>query len=349
MARHLVLISDAGATCGVEEFARQTARRLGGSGATQVLGAPGWREALRGADDLVLNLPVVAWKRRLVAPVAAAAQARAMGRGVTIILHEWADLALARRLSYLALLPLATRILFSAPEVMAQFEATPVSRVMTRRRAVVPIPPNFTVPGWISGSARSERLAADRTKGTMILAQFGSIYPKKDPLVLLEIAAELMRRSIELRLVFIGSFVKDSGTVEADFHAKVEALGLSGRVEVTGYINDAAELYGLFAEVDAFVYPLSEGLTSRRASVLAAALSGRPVVVSAPQRADSLAHHRLFNALLKAGTLQLAPRDATPAMFADAVLATRGAPPRPATDGRQIDAVWDDLIATLSA
>ncbi|MBI4922975.1 MAG: glycosyltransferase [Devosia nanyangense] len=351
MARHLVLISDAEATCGVEEFARQTARRLGGSGATHVLDAdmPNLTKALAGAADLIINLPVVAWKKKLAAPILAAAHARMAGREVTIILHEWADLALARRLSYLPLLPLATRILFSAPEVMAQFESTPVSRIVTKRRAVVPIPPNFAVPGWTSGSARSDRLAADRAKGTMILAQFGSIYPKKDPLVLLDVAAELMRRGIELRLVFIGSFVKDGGTVEADFWARVEALGLKDRVEVTGYLKDAAKLYGLFAEVDAFVYPLSEGLTSRRASVLAAALSGRPVVVSAPQRADSLAHHRLFNVLLKAGTLQLVPRDATAAMFADAVLATRGMPHRPVMDGRQIDAVWSDLIATLSA
>lgn len=351
MACHLILISDAETTCGVEEFARQTALRLGGSGATHVLDAdmPNLTKALRSATDLVVNLPVVAWKKKLAAPILAAAHARMAGREVTIILHEWADLALARRLSYLPLLPLATRILFSAPEVMAQFEATPVSRIVTKRSAVVPIPPNFVVPGWTRGSALSESLAADRARGTMILAQFGSIYPKKDPLVLLDIAAELMRRGTELRLVFIGSFVKDGGTVEADFRAKVEALGLEDRVVVSGYVKDAAELYGLFAEVDVFVYPLSEGLTSRRASVLAAALSGKPVVVSAPQRADSLAHHRLFSALLKAGTLQLVPRDATPAVFADAVLATRGTPPRPVMDGRQIDPVWGDLIATLSA
>ncbi|MEO7224021.1 MAG: glycosyltransferase family 1 protein, partial [Devosia sp.] len=117
--RHLFLVSDATTTCGVEEFARQTALRM--SAPTLSLG-----RALEVSDDLVINLPIVAWKRRPLAPIAAALHARSKGQGVTLVLHEWADLALARRITYLPLLPLATRIFFSSPEVMAQFDATPV-------------------------------------------------------------------------------------------------------------------------------------------------------------------------------------------------------------------------------
>ena len=118
--RHLFLISDATATCGVEEFARQTALHM--SAPVLPLG-----HRLAASDDLVINLPIVAWKKRPLAPVTAAARARMKGQGVTLVLHEWADLALARRISYLPLLPLATRIFFSSPEVLAQFDATPVS------------------------------------------------------------------------------------------------------------------------------------------------------------------------------------------------------------------------------
>lgn len=336
--RHLFLVSDATATCGVEEFARQAALHMGAS--TGALGSPA-----EPADDVVINLPVVAWKRRLLGPIGAAARARAAGQGVTLVLHEWADLALARRIAYLPLLPFATRIFFSSPEVMAQFESTPVSRVVTGTRRVIPIPPNFAVPEWTQGSALSGSLAADRAKGRFVLAQFGSIYPKKEPFLVLETAAELVRRGIDVRTVFVGSFV--GRDVESSFWAVIERLGLKGRVEVTGYIQSAATLYGVFAEVDAFVYPLSEGLTSRRASVQAAALSGRPVIVSAPARADSLSHHRLLQSLISAGVIQLVPRSADASVFADAALATRGLPLQQLAAKSEIDALWREVAGAF--
>ncbi len=338
--RHLFLVSDTTTTCGVEEFARQAAQHM--SARTVPLGG-----AIAASDDLIINLPVLAWKKRLLAPVAAAARARMDGQSVTLVLHEWSDLALARRIAYLPLLPLATRLFFSSPEIMAQFDATPVSHVVTKERRVIPIPPNFVVPEWTQSSALSESLAADRGRGRFVLAQFGSIYPRKDPEVVLETAAELVRRGIDLRLVFIGSFV--SNQVESEFEAMIGRLGLAGRVEVTGYIQSAAALFGIFDQVDAFVYPLGEGLTSRRGSIQAAALSGRPVIVSAPARADSLAHHRLLKSLVAGGGLQLVPRGAEAAAFADAVLATRGLPVRPGAAKREIDAVWREIAGAFDA
>jgi len=338
--RHLVLVSEAEATCGVEEFARQMARRA--DAVARPLGS-----ALDGAEDVVLNLPLSAWKKRLVAPVVAAARARLASRQVTIVLHEWADLKLARRLSYLPLLPLATRLLFSSPEIRAQFEATPVSRVVTRARGVMPIPPNFSVPDWTQGSGLTDRLAAERAAGRLVVAQFGSIYLRKDPLAFLAVIAELVARGIDVHAVMIGGFVRDSGDVEGAFNAELVRLGLASRVTVTGYVRGAPELYGLFAQVDAFLYPLGEGLTSRRGSVLAAALSGRPVVVSAPARADAFAHHALFRTLVARGVLQLVPREAGVGALADAVLATRGVSARPLDATREVEAVWADAIAAL--
>jgi glycosyltransferase involved in cell wall biosynthesis len=338
--RHAFLISDATATCGVEEFARQSALRM--KGPAIPLGA-----ALPDGDDVVINLPIVAWKRRLLAPIVAAMRARVSGKSTTLVLHEWADLALARRIAYLPLLPLASRIFFSSPEVMAQFDATPVSRLVTRDRRVVAIPPNFTVPEWTRGSPLSESMATDRKRGKLMLAQFGSIYPKKDPFQFLEAVAELVRRGIDVRGMFIGSFV--GSEVETDFWREVERLELKSRIEVTGYIKSAEELYGVFAEVDAFLYPLSEGLTSRRASVQAAALSGKPVIVTAPARAESLGHHSLLRALIAGGGIQFVPRGAGANVLADAVLASRGLPLRPLAAAREIDAVWQDVIEALDA
>ncbi len=159
--------------------------------------------------------------------------------------------------------------------------------------------------------------------------------------------AHKLRQGVDLRTVFIGSFIGEA--VETEFWSRVDELGLRGRVEVTGYVQSAAELYGIFAEVDAFLYPLAEGLTSRRASVLAAALSGKPVIVSAPQRSDSLAHHRLFRSLLAAGTIRFVPRDARPTDLADAVLATRSVAPARLVAATEVEAIWDDVVAALDA
>ena len=78
-------------------------------------------------------------------------------------------------------------------------------------------------------------------------------------------------------MIAVNSSRQDSG--EADFYRHAEALGLRDRVLVTGYIEDAGRLAGIFGQIDVFCYPFAEGLTARRASVLAAALSGKPVVV----------------------------------------------------------------------
>ena len=342
MARHLFLVSDAARPCGVEHFARLAAEHMGAEAETRPLGDD-WPPG----DDVVLNLPMLAWKRRLLSPVLAALRARLAGRDVTLMLHEWADLALARRLSYLPLLPLATRLLFSSPEVRAQYEATPVSAATTARRGVVPIPPNFIVPRWTQPSPTSERLAVERGKGRLVVAQFGSIYPRKDPLAVLDVIAVLAARDVDVHFVFIGAFVDAS--VEARVTARVAELGLGERVSVTGHVESAAELYGIFAEVEVFLYALSEGLTSRRGSVLASAMSGRPVVVGAPRRPDSLAHHKLFHALLGNGSLHLVPPDSGAAALADAVQAARGVSPVPIDTAQLIDRVWRDVVAAFDA
>ena len=142
--RHLVMISDASATCGVEAFTRLATERLGPRAATHVLGLKRepLRRALRESDSLVLNFPIVAWKRKLVEPLLAAASARLMGKAVVVILHEWADLDWKRRLALSPVCLLATAILFSAIEVAAEFAASPLAKAATGRRGLIPIPPN---------------------------------------------------------------------------------------------------------------------------------------------------------------------------------------------------------------
>lgn len=343
----LVLVSETRTLCGVEAFARRLAATAGERARTHVLDRDvgALRRSLRPGDTLVINLPVVAWKTKLAEPVLAAAAARAKGCRVVVILHEWADLDWKRRASYAPLLPLASAVLFSSPEVARQFAASPVSRMASTRRAIVPIPPNLSRPAAIEATPDSALLARERSRGRFVIGHFGSIYPKKQSTLVLDVAAALVARGEDPFVAFIGSFVKGMDRVEEDFRARIAALGLTDRVLVTGYVAGDSEVFGLFDAVDVFVYGFAEGLTSRRGSVLACAVSGRPVVVNAPEHADAFDHHPTYLRLLADGALRLVPLDASPEVIADAVVAARreagrGGPP-------DVDAAWRDAVAAV--
>ena len=340
--RYLILRSAATETCGVEEFARQLAQRLPGPAETWVLGEGFGRflARLRAVDGIILNFPVVAWKRKLVWPALTALAARLRRREVLVVLHEWAALDWKRRLVLAPVMALASRIVFSAPEIATEFGHSPLSRVATDDRNVIPIPPNLRAPPQRRGSAVSRRLDEERARGRIILAQFGSIYPKKQSKAVLQVAERLIARGHDVFTVFIGSFIKGSDDVEADFRGSVQATGLSDRVLVTGYIGDEAELFALFEAVDVFCYVFAEGLTSRRASVLAAALFGKPVVVNAPAAADALQHHGLYLKLIETGLIRLVAIDADADSLAEAVLSATTDAPAAIDLTTELDRLW---------
>lgn len=347
-ARRLFLLrSGSDSPCGVETFARKIAEAAGKRAEAPVLGNS--LAALDGPGALVINLPVVAWKRNLAAPVLAALRARLRGLSVVVVLHEWADLKASRRASYLPLLLLARSLLFSCPAVERQFAASPASRWTTRRRSGVPIPPNLSHPGTTARSRHSDALAAERAAGKLVLGYFGAIYPKKQPLEVLDVAAELKRRGHRVAVVFAGSFIRGADAIERDFAARVSALGLDGAVTITGYIRTEAELFGIFEEVDVFLYRFAEGLTPRRASVLACLQSGKPVVVNAPRHPEEFDQHASYRGLLTGGGLCLVPTEAGTGELADAVLAARARPPL--APGRAIDvaAGWAEALAAIDA
>lgn len=349
--RYLILISDAAQTCGVEEFARQLALRSGDRGSRQVLDGA-WGEffrRLRDVDGVLLNFPVVAWKKKLLLPALTALAARLKGKSVVVVLHEWRALDWKRRVVLAPVAALATRLVFSAPEIAEEFATSTVSRLSTGDRRLIPIPPNLLPPAERHKSAARDTLDRQRAQGRMILGQFGSIYPKKQSTAVLDVAATLLARGQDVFVVFVGSFVKAMDDVEQDFDRKVRSAGLEDRVLVTGYVGDDRELFGLFEAVDVFCYLFPEGLTSRRASVLAAALAGRPVVVNAPVRPDALDHHSLYRRLIAAGAVRLVPSDADFDAVAGAVLAAKSAHPELLDLVAETDAVWRDVADTVAA
>jgi glycosyltransferase involved in cell wall biosynthesis len=347
--RYLILLSNASETCGVEEFARQLARRLSGRSGTCILGngAARFYERLRDFEGVVLNFPIVAWKKKLVWPSLVAVATRLKRKEVVVILHEWKALDWKRRVVLAPVIALATRIIFSAPEIAGEFDRSKLSMAATADRRLIPIPPNLLAPPELRTSSVSEALREQRHQGRLILGQFGSIYPKKQSTAVLQVAERLIARGHDVFVVFVGSFIKGIDDVEQEFFRLVQTLGLAERVLVTGYVDDDRELFAIFEPVDVFCYVFPEGLTSRRASVLATALFGKPVVVNAPVREDALQHHTLYQKLIDAGAIRLVPTDADADTVADAIENLTTIPPECVELVSEIDEVWRTVGKTI--
>jgi glycosyltransferase involved in cell wall biosynthesis len=355
--RTLSLISDTNKPCGVEGFARGLAARLAlRDGASQhetfaLTGQPGEQallaRSLAATDALIVNLPVVAWKKVLVGPAIAMRAALRRNHDVILVLHEWADLDWKRRISYWPCVRLATRILFSSPLVQRQFEADRASKFATRNRGLVPIPPNLERPDRLPETALAMRLAALRAEGVFVLGHFGAIYPKKQSIDVLDIAAHLKAAGRRVHAVFIGDFI-GGATVDpqAPFKARMATLGLDHDVTITGYIGPSDEVFAAIAACDALVYLLPEGLTARRGSVLAGLQTATPIVVNAPKHAHEFDHHAAFSRALNSGALTLLAPDASPEDFARALAELP--PGRVTSPPVAFDAAWADVVAAVT-
>lgn len=322
--RPLFLVSPSPTPCGVEMFTRrlyQTWRdqtnegqKLEVSGAIDI--GQIWR-SLATADAIVLSFPVVAWKKSLALPLLAFIAASLRGRMTVAIIHEWNDLNWLRRLFISVYVIFAQRLLFSSPHVRKQFTSSLIGYF--RNGFIVVVPPNMRRPAQLTSTTLSTRIEAERAPNKILIGHFGSIYPKKRSDFVLDIAAELKRRGKDVFVVFVGSFIKASDNVEGFFWNKVAALGLTEVTMVTGYVRTETELFSILASVDVVVYSFTEGLTSRRSSVLACLQSGRPVVVNAPGEIGELEHHSAYCQAIETGVLRLVPTNAPTSDYADAI------------------------------
>jgi glycosyltransferase involved in cell wall biosynthesis len=278
-----------------------------------------WR-AVGSAQSVVCNFPIVAWKRVILRPLLALAIARLRRRRVVLVQHEWASLHWLRRLTYLPALLLANTVVMFSPLVRRELASHPLLGWTAAKCVLAPLPPNIEAPPDIACSQLRQQLATARKNDRMVIGHFGSIYPGKQPNALLDIAAVLGKRGHNPLTVYVGSFIKAFDNVEQDFYARANELGLTENVIVSGYVASEAELFGLFAEIDAFCYPLEEGLTARRSSILACAQSGRPVIATGPTDADEFDHHGRFKALIDQGAIGLVPLGSPHEAYADRIV-----------------------------
>ena len=305
-----------------------------------------WR-AVGAVDSVVCNFPIVAWKRVILRPLLALLIARLRRRRVVLIEHEWASLHRLRRLTYFPALLLANTIVMFSPLVRRELAGHPLLGWTASKCVLAPLPPNIEAPPVVGDSPLREQLATARGNGRLVLGYFGSIYPGKQPTALLDIAADIRDRGKRPLTVYIGSFIKALDNVEQEFYGRVNELGLTDDVIVSGYIASDAEVFGLFGEVDAFCYLLDEGLTARRSSILTCVQSGRPVIVTGPANPDEFDHHPRLSALINRGAIALVPRGSPPQTYADRIITALELPPAPASF--DFDGWWQDVARTIDA
>jgi len=303
--------------------------------------------AVESARNVVCNFPIVAWKRVMFRPLLALAIARLRGRRVILIQHEWAGLHWLRRITYLPALLLADIIVMFSPLVRRQLADDRLVGWTARKCVLAPLPPNIEAPAGTAESKLRQRLAAAREAGWLVIGHFGSIYPDKQPNALLNICAMLKERGLKPLIVYIGSFVRGIDKVEKKFYARAAELGLSDDVIVSGYVASDREVFGLFSEIDAFCYPLDEGLTARRSSILTCVQSGRPVIVTGPAEPDEFDHHPRFKEVIGRGAVVLVPRGAGDDVYADRIVSALQWPS--VETPFDFDGWWQDVAQAVRA
>jgi glycosyltransferase involved in cell wall biosynthesis len=357
-SRYRALFLGAGAEmhCGVGQFTRllgeaieklepgssQTLTLTRGQGSLREI----WR-AVGATQSVVCNFPIVAWKRVILRPLAALAIAKLRRRRIILVEHEWAGLNWMRRITYIPAVWLADSIVMFSPLVRKELADDAMVGFAVKKSVLAPLPPNVEAPAKTEDSELRQRLSAARASGRLVVGHFGSIYPGKQPNALLEIGAILKARGSRPLLVYIGSFIRGVDKVEENFHARAAALGLGEDVIVSGFIASDADVFGLFAEVDAFCYPLDEGITARRSSILTCAQSGRPLIATGPALPDEFDHHPRFRQLIDRGAIVLIPRGSAGEVYADAILAAAKHPPPQAPF--DFAGWWHDVAAAVAS
>jgi glycosyltransferase involved in cell wall biosynthesis len=286
----------------------------------------------------------------LILPLLCVFLARLRGRKVVHILHEWSDLDPRRRFLLSIYLLFSTHVLYSSPSVRDQHGGNLLAGLLPLKIGLVPIPPNIA-PQDVDldhparpGNTGLKRLAEARAAGRLIVGHFGSIYPRKRSDRILEIAAELKQRGQDVLLAYIGDFIRGSDDIQDVFTRRIADLGLANDVLITGYIESHADVYAALRQTDILVYAFADGLSSRRGSVLAALLCGRPVIVNRPQNTGEFDHHPAFRQALATGALRLVEAAEDVSAYANAIEQARGAEQAVPID---FDQCWRDAAAAF--
>jgi colanic acid/amylovoran biosynthesis glycosyltransferase len=134
------------------------------------------------------------------------------------------------------------------------------------------------------------------TPESNILLSIGRLTPQKGHLLLLEAAQLLLAENESFRLVLAGD-----GELRPQIERRIEELGLSGVVEITGWVDEST-IRQLLSQSRVLVQPsFAEGLP---VVLLEAFASGRAVISTYVGGIPELVHHRLNGWLVPAGNVK---------------------------------------------
>lgn len=186
--------------------------------------------------------------------------------------EHWSGLTAPHTLpaSWRAVLPVL-RPLLARPDVVTavcDYLAAPIRELRRGRpTTVVPciVPQPEPVPRRQAG--------ADPADDDLRLVSVGGLIPRKDPVLAVDVVAELVRRGRPARIRFVGQ-----GELADDVTARAHELGVADRVQLVGTLDRAGVLAEL-AGADVFLGPTRGD--NFFVSCAEAVLAGRPVVVGA--------------------------------------------------------------------
>jgi glycosyltransferase involved in cell wall biosynthesis len=328
--RCLFLVTPSGEECGVESFTRLLVSKLqtdypdDGFGLLAV--SKRWRDLpavlreVARADQIVFSVPMTAWKKMLLLPLAILLFARLTRCQIIACMHEWSALHWLRRLTFAPYVLLSRTIIVVSPLIASQIAGSRWLAGTGKKCRLVPTSPTVR-PHEPNVTDRVRRLREAGRGCDVVIGHFGSLYQGKASSELLDVGCYLRALGIRALIVFIGNFPPSLDGYEQQFWSKVADLGLADQVIVTGYVTNEAELYTLFEEVGVFLFLFPEGLTARRSSVIHCLQSNRPIVVTAPRSVSEFAHHKGFLSIIESGALSFIADHADMPAIADRLLA----------------------------
>lgn len=282
--------------------------------------------ALRQGQVAHFQLPVEGWGNAIL-PGSGLMAARLLTRKgrIAVTLHEWASL---NRLRYLSMIPdvLATDgFIFVSPQQRESFLQTPLVGEKKKQAApVIPIGPNI-MPARIDPARVAEERVKTRGSGDkaaeIVIGYFGVLYASKRPDMLLRVVKALHERGTKARLLVCGDFLWDKPKDRETFFALAAELGVLDWLDFRGRIDDEGELMATLSAADVFLLPFTDGISTRRGSFQAISQLSIPLVSTLPERQDEFDLAPSLKAKIDNPATVLCPIDATPEVFAEAILA----------------------------
>jgi len=274
----------------------------------RVLAPWGWRglatlarEIARAAPDWLL-VPYVphAYGRggvNLAFPLALVRE-RLRGQRVLLLVHElYADLSVFPLRHLIA--ALAQRAMFALAILAARGLAISTESWAARVRRAWPVRERRII--HLPSPSNIEPIPADREQARrdfglrdeeFVLAFFGTLHVSKKRLWLVQSVEALSTRGIPARLLAIGP--------ESEHLRALAPREMQGKILALGYA-DAATVSRALQASDLFLLPLSDGVSTRRSSLMAALSHGLPVVGTWGRLTDE--------SLRRSGALLLSPAD----------------------------------------